>query len=155
MGQHWAGDTADFLGCPPTEAEWSSGQAGFLKGKCVGLGQMLGSQKLTMWLFTLCTHLPDFLYLLLISEQIFYSMGFPGDSDSKESTCNVGDLGLIPGSGRFPWRGKWQPTSVFLTGKSHGLFYNYFYSITCTLYYNFPWTLDFSSLSFLIFTMAC
>ena len=21
---------------------------------------------------------------------------------SKESTCNVGDLGLIPGSGRFP-----------------------------------------------------
>ena len=86
---------------------------------------MLASQKLTMWLFTLCTHLPGFLYLLLISEQIFYSMGFPGGSDNKESTCNVRDLGLISGSGRFPWRGKWQPTSVFLTGKSHGLFYNY------------------------------
>ena len=26
-------------------------------------------------------------------------MGFPGGSDSKESTCNVGDLGLIPGLG--------------------------------------------------------
>ena len=26
--------------------------------------------------------------------------GFPGDSDSKESACNVGDPGLIPGSGR-------------------------------------------------------
>ena len=29
-------------------------------------------------------------------------MGFPGSSDSKASACNVGDLGLIPGSGRPP-----------------------------------------------------
>ena len=29
-------------------------------------------------------------------------MGFLGGSDSKESTCNVGDLGLIPGLGRCP-----------------------------------------------------
>ena len=27
---------------------------------------------------------------------------FPGDSDGKESTCNVGDLGSIPGLGRCP-----------------------------------------------------
>ena len=27
---------------------------------------------------------------------------FPGGSDSKESACNAGDLGLIPGSGRSP-----------------------------------------------------
>ena len=27
-------------------------------------------------------------------------MGFPGGLDSKESACNVGDLGLIPGLGR-------------------------------------------------------
>ena len=26
-------------------------------------------------------------------------MGFPGGSDGKESACNAGDLGLIPGSG--------------------------------------------------------
>ena len=25
--------------------------------------------------------------------------GFPGGSDGKESTCNAGDLGLIPGLG--------------------------------------------------------
>ena len=31
-----------------------------------------------------------------------------------------GDLGSIPGSGRFPWRRKWQPTPVFLPGESHG-----------------------------------
>ena len=45
--------------------------------------------------------------------------GFPAGWDHKESACNAGDLGLIPGSGRFPWRRKWQPTPVFLPGKSH------------------------------------
>ena len=29
-------------------------------------------------------------------------MGFSGGSDCKESTCNVGDLGSIPGLGRSP-----------------------------------------------------
>ena len=33
---------------------------------------------------------------------------------------NVGDLGLIPGSGRSPWRREWQPTPVFLPGEFHG-----------------------------------
>ena len=28
--------------------------------------------------------------------------GFPGGSDGQESAHNVEDLGLIPGSGRFP-----------------------------------------------------
>ena len=32
-------------------------------------------------------------------------MGFPGGSDGKESACNAGDLGSIPGSGRFPREG--------------------------------------------------
>ena len=46
--------------------------------------------------------------------------GFPGDSDSKEPACNVGNLGLIPGLGIFPWRREWLPTPVFLPGKFHG-----------------------------------
>ena len=29
-------------------------------------------------------------------------IGFPDGSDSKESACNVGDLGLIPELGRSP-----------------------------------------------------
>ena len=33
---------------------------------------------------------------------IFYSMGFPGGSDGKESACNAGDLGSIPESGKSP-----------------------------------------------------
>ena len=32
-------------------------------------------------------------------------LGFPGGSAGKESTCNVGDLGSIPGFGRSP--GEW------------------------------------------------
>ena len=32
-------------------------------------------------------------------------MGFPGVSDGEESACNVGELGLIPGSGRSPGEG--------------------------------------------------
>ena len=28
--------------------------------------------------------------------------GFPGGSDSKESACNAGDLGSVPGLGRSP-----------------------------------------------------
>ena len=39
----------------------------------------------------------------------FASGGFPGGSDGKESTCNVGDLGLIPGLGRSPGEGKSYP----------------------------------------------
>ena len=30
----------------------------------------------------------------------FFLQGFPGGSDGKESSCNTGDPGLIPGSGR-------------------------------------------------------
>jgi len=33
-------------------------------------------------------------------------LGFPCDSAGKESACNVGDLGLIPGSGRSHGEGK-------------------------------------------------
>ena len=37
------------------------------------------------------------------------SMGFPGGSADKESACNVGDLGLIPGLGRSPGEGNGYP----------------------------------------------
>ena len=45
---------------------------------------------------------------------------FPGDSDIKESACNVGDLASIPGLGRSPGEEKWQSTPVFLPRESHG-----------------------------------
>ena len=46
--------------------------------------------------------------------------GFPGGSVVKNQPANAGDTGSIPGSGRFPWRRTWQPTPVFLPGKSNG-----------------------------------
>ena len=33
--------------------------------------------------------------------KIYPLLGSPGGSDGKESACNVGDPGSIPGSGRF------------------------------------------------------
>ena len=36
-------------------------------------------------------------------------LGFPGGSDGKASAWNAGDLGLIPGSGRFPREGNGNP----------------------------------------------
>ena len=47
-------------------------------------------------------------------------MAFPGGSDGKESACNAGHLGLIPGSGKFPWRREWLPSPVLLPGEFHG-----------------------------------
>ena len=51
---------------------------------------------------------------------IFIRKHFPGNSDGKETACNAGDLGSIPGLGRFPWRREWQPSLVFLPGEPHG-----------------------------------
>ena len=45
---------------------------------------------------------------------------FLGGSDSKESTCNAGDLDSIPGLGGIPWRKAQQPTLVLFPGESHG-----------------------------------
>ena len=36
-------------------------------------------------------------------------MDFPGGSDDKEFTCNVGDLCSIPGSGRYTGEGNDYP----------------------------------------------
>ena len=42
-----------------------------------------------------------------------------GGSEGKESACNVGDLGSIPGSGRSSGKGM-ATTPVFLPGEFHG-----------------------------------
>ena len=42
---------------------------------------------------------------LLLSCEIYHLKGFPGDSGSKDSACNTGDPGFIPGSGRSPGEG--------------------------------------------------
>ena len=44
------------------------------------------------------------------------SMGFPGGSEGKESTCNAGDPGAILGVGRSPGRGNGNPVQYFCLG---------------------------------------
>ena len=44
----------------------------------------------------------------------------PIGSGGKESACQTGDPGSIPGLGRIPWRREWLPTPAFLPGEFHG-----------------------------------
>ena len=51
---------------------------------------------------------------------VHISLGFPDDASCEELPASTGDerdTGLITGSGRFPWRRKWQPTPIFLPGE--------------------------------------
>ena len=48
-------------------------------------------------------------------------VGFPGGSGGEGSFfLQCGRPGFHPWVRKFPWGGKWQPTPVFLPGKSHG-----------------------------------
>ena len=47
-------------------------------------------------------------------------MGFPGDSDSKESACNAEYLHSIPGLERAPGEGNGNSLQVFFPRESHG-----------------------------------
>ena len=47
---------------------------------------------------------------------------FPGGSDGKESTSNVGDLGSIPGLGRSPRGGNDNPLQCSCLENPHGLY---------------------------------
>ena len=49
-----------------------------------------------------------------ISTSLDTTIGFTGDSGSKESACSEGDLGLIPGSGRSPGEENGNPSPVFM-----------------------------------------
>ena len=62
--------------------------------------------------------------------------GFPGSSAGKESTCNAGDPGLIPGSGRFPGDGigyllqySWASLGVQLVKNPPAMWETWFWSL--------------------------
>ena len=45
----------------------------------------------------------------VLAEEYRGFLSLPGGSDGEDSTCEAGDLGLIPGSGRSPGEGKGNP----------------------------------------------
>ena len=47
-------------------------------------------------------------------------MGLPGSSDGKESACNGGDLGLIPGIERSPGGANGNPLQYSCLENPHG-----------------------------------
>ena len=55
-----------------------------------------------------------------IEAHIKVMTGFAGGSDGKESACNAGDAGSLPGSGRSPRKANGYPLQLFLPGESHG-----------------------------------
>ena len=56
-------------------------------------------QMATSYYLPLCMSVPVSKFPLYVTPVL---LGFPGGSDSKESACNAGDLGLIPVLGRSP-----------------------------------------------------
>ena len=49
-----------------------------------------------------------------------HDKGFTDHSVVKNLPANAEDTGSIPGSRRFPWRRKWQPTPVLCLGNPMG-----------------------------------
>ena len=54
------------------------------------------------------------------SVTLVVKMGFPGGSAGKESACNEGDLGSIPGLGRCPGGGHGHPLQYSCLENPHG-----------------------------------
>ena len=73
-----------------------------------------------MYSFMVLTLFRCFLSLLKLKLVDVYFNSFPGGSDSKESTCSVGDLSLIPGLGRSPREGHGNPLQYSCLENPHG-----------------------------------
>ena len=52
--------------------------------------------------------------------RLLANLGLPWWPNGKESTCQCRRHRFDPWSRKIPWRRKWQPTQVFLPGKSYG-----------------------------------
>ena len=74
---------------------------------CYEFGPYLSGHFLLPILLRLRAHLPFSEHALFVSSACLEWM--PRGSEGKASACNAGDLGSIPGSGRFPGEGNGNP----------------------------------------------
>ena len=84
---------------------------------------------LALWSWTPHPPNPEEKFLLFISHPVWAillwqphgpMLGFSGVSDGKESACNMGNLGLIPGLGRSSGGGHGNPLQYSCLENSHG-----------------------------------
>ena len=78
----------------------------------VFLYEVMEKSKWTFW------PVHDFLLICILCMS-YLNKGFPGGSAGKESACNVGDLGSIPGLGRSP--GEWKGYPLQYSGLENSL----------------------------------
>ena len=74
----------------------------------------------SVYIYPLPPELPSNPFSSFLSAQL---VGFPGGASGKESACQCRRCrrcGFDPFVGKIPGRRKWQPTPVFLPGKSRG-----------------------------------
>ena len=50
---------------------------------------------------------------------VYVNVPYTSGLSGKESACQAGDMGSIPGW-EDPWETEWQPTPIVFPGKSHG-----------------------------------
>ena len=74
-------------------------------------GSRLRTSVYFLWNISAYKSLPrgQYLFRALFPCKVNFTWAFPGGSDGKESACNAGDLGSIPGLGRSPGEGHGYP----------------------------------------------
>ena len=83
--------------------------AGWTEPGCLGLPSSVNISCIINWLNLLrATHLLSDEFVFLLHTHSVKRASLVAQA-GKESACNVGDLGLIPGLGRFPGKGKGYP----------------------------------------------
>ena len=80
----------------------------FLKYSFCSPTSHLGTPIICMLVHLMVSHRHQHLLIFPLT-LLFFSLGFPDSSAGKESACNAGDLGSIPGLGRSPGEGKGYP----------------------------------------------
>ena len=111
LGAGGEGDNRGWDGCMTSPTRWTWMSLGKLQelvmDRATWCAAIHGVTKSRTWL----SNWTELKLFSVVAIPFYRSMGFPGGSDGKESTCNVGDLGLIPGLGRSAGESSWTEES--------------------------------------------
>ena len=89
----------------------------FLPQRCLGLKLILS---FILLIAPSLLSIKTFHFVQPLTTLFYFLDGLPWGLSGKESACQCKRCEFDPWIGKIPWRRKWQPTPVFLPGKSHG-----------------------------------